>query len=84
MADFSDAVGHDAVGHVYEMLVAGNFAPGNAGLPFFMDIICPVLGIGLLTFATRATRGAKGESKMMRGKTPNQFNVGLKQPSKPA
>jgi hypothetical protein len=76
MADLS------AVGHVHEMLVAGNFAPGNAGISFFMDIICPVLGIGLLMIATRATRGVKGESKMMRGK--RQTNVGLKQPSKPA
>jgi hypothetical protein len=33
----------DAIGHVREMLVAGNFAPGNAGLAFYMDIICPRL-----------------------------------------
>jgi uncharacterized protein DUF6790 len=43
----------DAVGHVREMLVAGNFAPGNAGVPFYMDIICPLLGIGLLIVASR-------------------------------
>ena len=30
------------------MLEAGNFAPGNAGVPFFMDVICPVLSIVLL------------------------------------
>jgi hypothetical protein len=25
-----------------------NFAPGNAGVPFFMDIIAPVLAVALL------------------------------------
>lgn len=38
----------DAIGHVREMIVAGNFAPGNAGLPFYMDIIAPTLAIALL------------------------------------
>jgi hypothetical protein len=27
------------------MMVAGNFAPGNAGVPFYMDVICPALVI---------------------------------------
>ena len=45
----------DAIGHIREMIAAGNFAPGNAGVPFFMDIIGPVLAIALL-FASR--RGA--------------------------
>ena len=35
----------DAIGHDRQMMVAGNFAPGNAGVPFYMDIICPVLAI---------------------------------------
>jgi hypothetical protein len=43
----------DAIGHVREMVVAGNFAPGNAGVPFFMDIICPMLAITLLLIASR-------------------------------
>ncbi len=38
----------DAVGHVREMLTADNFEPGNAGVPFYMDIVCPVLAIALL------------------------------------
>jgi hypothetical protein len=41
----------DAVGHVKQMLIAGNFAAGNAGVPFYMDIICPLLTIGLLLAA---------------------------------
>jgi hypothetical protein len=43
----------DAIGHVREMLVAGNFAPGNAGLPFYMDVICPTLAIILVIIAKR-------------------------------
>jgi hypothetical protein len=43
----------DAIGHVRQMMIAGNFAPGNAGVPFYMDVICPVLVIALLIKATR-------------------------------
>ena len=43
----------DTVGHVREMLDAGNFAPGNAGVPFYMDLICPLLAITLLIIASR-------------------------------
>lgn len=45
----------DAIGHVREMMVAGNFAPGNAGLPFYMDIICPLLAIVLVIIEKRKT-----------------------------
>jgi len=43
----------DAIGHIRQMLLVGNFAPGNAGLPFYMDIICPLLAIALLITAKR-------------------------------
>jgi uncharacterized protein DUF6790 len=43
----------DAIGHVHQMRAAGNFAPGNAGTPFFMDIIAPALSITLLVVAYR-------------------------------
>jgi putative SOS response-associated peptidase YedK len=43
----------DAVGHIRQMLVAGNFAPGNAGVVFWTDIIVPVLAIVLLAAAWR-------------------------------
>jgi hypothetical protein len=43
----------DAIGHVHQMIAANNFAPGNAGVPFYMDIICPLLSIGLLVAARR-------------------------------
>ena len=32
--------------------MAGNFAPGNAGLPFYMDIIGPLLTITLLVVSS--------------------------------
>src|ERR1700749_3611527 len=35
----------DAIGHIKQMLIAGNFAPGNAGVPFYLDVICPILAI---------------------------------------
>jgi hypothetical protein len=43
----------DAVGHVRDMVTAGNFAPGNAGAPFYMDIVGPVLAIALVFIAKR-------------------------------
>jgi hypothetical protein len=46
----------DAIGHVRQMVVAGNFAPGNAGVPFYMDIICPLLAIALVVLARHAER----------------------------
>jgi len=49
----------DAVGHVHQMLAARNFAPGNAGVPFFMDIICPALSIMLLVAAWRYHRAGQ-------------------------
>ncbi|QDP71371.1 hypothetical protein FOG18_01635 [Legionella israelensis] len=37
-----------AGGHIYQMIVAGNFAPGNAGIIFWSDIFIPVIGLSLL------------------------------------
>lgn len=37
-----------AAGHVRQMLVAHNFAPGNAGVIFYTDLGLPVLGLLLL------------------------------------
>jgi len=42
-----------SVGHVRQMIIAGNFAPGNAGVPFYMDIIGPLIAIALLMVARR-------------------------------
>jgi len=45
-----------AGGHVYQMLTADNFAPGNAGTVFYTDIFLPVIGFVLLALK-RATSG---------------------------
>jgi hypothetical protein len=44
----------DAVGHVKQMIVAGNFAHGNAGVPFYSDLVFPVLAIILLIIVRRS------------------------------
>ena len=49
----------DAVGHVKQMIVAGNFAPGNAGVPFFSDIVFPLLAIILLMIVRRSQAAAR-------------------------
>jgi hypothetical protein len=37
-----------AGGHVYQMITAHNFAPGNAGIIFRSDILLPLTGFALL------------------------------------
>jgi Family of unknown function (DUF6790) len=37
-----------AGGHLYQMIAAGNFAPGNAGVIFYTDILIPLIGFTLL------------------------------------
>ena len=46
----------DAAGHIHQMLAAANFAPGNAGAVFYMDIIVPLLAIVLWLAAWRERR----------------------------
>jgi hypothetical protein len=46
----------DAIGHVRQMIEAGNFAPGNAGVPFYMDVISPVVALLALGLAARRQR----------------------------
>jgi hypothetical protein len=49
----------DAVGHVKQMMVAGDFAPGNADVPFYSDVALPVLMIVLLIIARRSRAAAR-------------------------
>jgi hypothetical protein len=44
----------DAIGHVGQMIAAGNFASGNAGIPFLGDLILPVLTLILLVIVQRS------------------------------
>ena len=42
-----------AGGHVYQMISAHNFAPGNAGIIFYSDILVPVVGLIFLWLQRR-------------------------------
>jgi hypothetical protein len=37
-----------AAGHIYQIITAKNFAPGNAGLVLWTDLFLPVVGLALL------------------------------------
>ncbi|CAN5392993.1 hypothetical protein BH10PSE11_BH10PSE11_00010 [soil metagenome] len=43
-----------AVGHLYQMVTAHNFAPGNAGIIFWTDILIPLVGFALLRLSRRS------------------------------
>lgn len=45
--------GGDAVGHVRQMIVAHNFAPGNAGPWFWTDVLVPLLLVACITIVWR-------------------------------
>ncbi|MDO9228048.1 MAG: hypothetical protein Q7U03_00640 [Syntrophales bacterium] len=47
-----------AAGHVYQMIVAHNFAPGNAGVIFYTDIAIPIIGSALLWLQHRYDRAS--------------------------
>ncbi len=42
-----------AVGHLDQMLRAGNFSPGNAGTVFYTDLLIPILGFVFLGLQKR-------------------------------
>jgi hypothetical protein len=44
----------DAIGHIHQMFAANNFASGNAGPVFYLDIILPIATIVLL-FLSRSS-----------------------------
>jgi Family of unknown function (DUF6790) len=43
-----------AGGHVYQMITAHNFAPGNAGIIFYSDILVPIIGFIFLCLQHRS------------------------------
>lgn len=47
-----------AGGHIYQMITAHNFAPGNAGLIFYTDILIPLIGFVLLGMQCRYVKAA--------------------------
>jgi len=51
-----------AAGHVYQMIAAHNFAPGNAGVIFYSDILVPVVGFIFLWLQRRAAGSQKASA----------------------
>jgi Family of unknown function (DUF6790) len=45
-----------AGGHIYQMISAHNFAPGNAGVIFYTDIFLPIIGFALLALQHRQSK----------------------------
>jgi len=43
----------DAVGHVRQMVISGNFAPGNAGPWFWTDVLVPIVLLASVIFCRR-------------------------------
>jgi hypothetical protein len=43
-----------ACDHVYQMITAHNFAPGNAGIIFYSDILVPIIGFIFLSLQHRS------------------------------
>src|SRR5262245_44373910 len=48
--------------HVYQMITAHNFAPGNAGIIFYSDILVPIVGFIFLWLQHRAARSQRRSS----------------------
>jgi hypothetical protein len=46
------------IGHIQQMVTQHNFAPGNAGLIFYLDFIIPLFGLTLLWLHRRYGHGA--------------------------
>ena len=53
-----------AGGHIYQMITAHNFAPGNAGVIFYSDILVPIVGFFFLWLQRRGTNPAPFTRKM--------------------
>lgn len=47
-----------AVGHIQQMITSHNFAPGNAGVIFWTDILLPLAGFALLWLVRPGSGGA--------------------------
>jgi hypothetical protein len=45
--------------HIYQMVTAHNFAPGNAGIIFYSDILVPIIGFLFLWLQHRAASELK-------------------------
>jgi hypothetical protein len=46
----------DAVVHIRSIVLSANFAPNNAGVTFYLDILVPVILLGLLAYYLHVNR----------------------------
>jgi hypothetical protein len=60
-------LGGDAVGHVRQMIVANNYAPGNAGPWLWSDILVPVVMAITMTILWNRQRAGKSASSKLAG-----------------
>lgn len=59
-----------ALGHIYQIITVRNFAPGNAGVMLYTDILLPIVGAFLLWMRYLGTRSARAQSTCSLG-TPH-------------
>jgi hypothetical protein len=52
-----------AGGHIYQMVTAHNFAPGNAGVIFWTDVFLPLIGFALLWLQHRSASEGPGGNR---------------------
>ena len=56
--------------HIHQMIVADNFAPGNAGVIFYTDIGVPIIGLVLVWLQHRFGRESEAVSRDMATEEP--------------
>ena len=54
-----------AGGHIYQMIAAGNFSPGNVGLVLPSDIVIPVIGFVFLWLSYKYPKSEAGNHKLI-------------------
>lgn len=52
-----------AAGHIQQMITAHNFAPGNAGVIFWTDVLLPVIGFVFLWLQRSAASGQRSTAR---------------------
>jgi hypothetical protein len=60
----------DAVVHIRSIVVEANYAPNNAGVTFYLDILVPVILIALLAYYLHVNRQEKEEYERIQSGGP--------------
>jgi hypothetical protein len=56
--------------HVYQMITAHNFAPGNAGVIFYSDVLLPIVGFIFLWLQNRSAPPPPSRRAVKQGAEP--------------